>query len=55
MGNDRSPVSQHNLWRHHNLRCSKPDNSELERVTRNKFKNIIYYATSSYLQVLKKI
>ena len=35
MGNDRSPWSQHNVWRHHNLRCSKADNSELETVTRN--------------------
>ena len=35
MGNDRSPLSQHNIWRHHNLRCSKADNSELETVTRN--------------------
>ena len=35
MGNDRSPGSQHNVWRHHNLGCSKADNSELETVTRN--------------------
>ena len=35
MGNDRSPWSQHNVWRHHNLRCSKADISELETVTRN--------------------
>ena len=35
MGNDRSAWSQHNVWRHHNLRCSKADNSELETVTRN--------------------
>ena len=35
MGNDCSPWSQHNVWRHHNLRCSKADNSELETVTRN--------------------
>ena len=35
MGNDRSPWSQHNVWRHHNLRYSKADNSELETVTRN--------------------
>ena len=32
---DRSPGSQHNVSRHHNLRCSKADNSELETVTRN--------------------
>ena len=35
MGNDHSPESQHNVWRPHNLRCSKADNSELETVTRN--------------------
>ena len=35
MGNDRSPWIQHNVWRHHNLQCSKADNSELETVTRN--------------------
>ena len=35
MGNNRSPWSQHNVWRNHNLRCSKADNSELETVTRN--------------------
>ena len=35
MGNDRSPEGQHNVWRHHNLQCSKADNSELETVTRN--------------------
>ena len=23
MSKDRSPGSQHNVWRHHNLRCSK--------------------------------
>ena len=32
MGNYRSPGSQHNLWRHHNLRCSEAGNSELEIV-----------------------
>ena len=35
MGNDRSPWSQDNVCRHHNLGCSKADNSELETVTRN--------------------
>ena len=35
MGNNRSPWSQHNVWRHQNLRCSKAENSELETVTRN--------------------
>ena len=35
MGNGRSPWSKHNVWRHHNLRCSKADNSELETVNRN--------------------
>ena len=35
MGNNRSPWSQHNVWRHHNLQCSKADNSELETVIRN--------------------
>ena len=54
MGNDRSPWSQHNVWRHKNLQCSKADNSELETVTRNLVKNIRYYAGSSYLQVLKR-
>ena len=53
MGNDRSPWGQHNVWRHHNLRCSKAGNSDLETMTRNQFKNIRYYASSSYLQVLK--
>ena len=32
MGNDRSPGSKHIVWRHHNLRCSKAGNSELETV-----------------------
>ena len=54
MGNDRSPWSQHNVWTHHNLRCSKADNSELETVTRNQFKNRRYYGGSSNLQVLKR-
>ena len=35
MGNNRSPGSQHNVWRHHNLRWSKEGYSELETVTRN--------------------
>ena len=35
MDNDRSPWSQHNVWRHHNLRCPKADNSEHETVTRS--------------------
>ena len=30
MGNDRSPGSQYNVWRHHNLGCSKSGNSELD-------------------------
>ena len=30
MGNDRSPWSQHDVWRHHNLQCSKAGNSEFE-------------------------
>ena len=34
-GIDRSPWSQHNVLRHHNLVCSKAGNSELETVTRN--------------------
>ena len=54
MGNGRSPWSQHNVWRHYNLRCSKSGNSELETVTSNQFKNIRYYASSSYLQILKR-
>ena len=53
MGNDRSPGSQHNLWRHHNLLCSKAGNAELETVIRNIFKHSRYYANSGYLQVLK--
>ena len=52
MGKDGSPGSQHNVY--HNLRCSKAGNSELETVTRNLFKNIRYYASSSYLQVFKR-
>ena len=47
MGNDRSPWSQYNVWRHH-LRCSKADNSELE-----KFKNIRYYTGISYLKYMQ--
>ena len=35
MGNDRSPGNQHNVWRYHNLGCSKAGNSELETVTGN--------------------
>ena len=35
LGNDRSPKSQHNVWRHHDLRCSEAGNAELETVTRN--------------------
>ena len=54
MGNDRSPGSQHNVWRHHYLQCSKAGNSELETVIRNKFKHSRYYASSGYLQVLKR-
>ena len=53
MGNDCSPWSQHNVWRHHNSRCSKADNSELETVTRINSKHR-YDASSSYLQVLKR-
>ena len=54
MGNDRSPGSQYNVWRHHNLGCSKAGNSELEKVIGNKFKHSRYYASSGYLQVLEK-
>ena len=35
MGDDRSPESQHNVWRYHNWWCWKAGNSELETVTRN--------------------
>ena len=35
LDNDLSPESQHNVWRHHNLRCSEAGNSELVTVTRN--------------------
>ena len=55
MGKDRSPGSQHNVQRHHNLECSKAGNSEHETVIRNKFKHSIYYASSDYLQVLKDL
>ena len=54
MSNDCSPESQHNVWRHNNLQCSKADNSELETVTMNLFKNIRHYACSTYLQVSKR-
>ena len=54
MGNDRSTGSQHNVWRYHNLGCSTTGNSELETVIRNKFKHSRYYASSGYLQVLKR-
>ena len=59
MGKDSSLGSQHNVWRYHNLRCSKEGNSELETVIRNyKFKNLRmlchYNASSVYLQVLKR-
>ena len=36
MGNDCSLGSQINVWRHHNLRCSKAGHSELETVISNK-------------------
>ena len=39
MSNDRSPGSQHNVWRHHNLWCSKTSYSELETVIKNIFKH----------------
>ena len=58
MGNDRTPVSQHNVWRYHNYdeyefrQEMKAGNSELKTVSRNEFKNIRYYASSGYLQVL---
>ena len=55
MGNDRSTWSQHNVWRHHNLGCSKAGNSELKTVIRNKFKHSRFYASSDYLQVLKDL
>ena len=50
-GNDRSPGSHHNVWRHHNLRCSKAGNFELETMIRNIFKRSRNYASSGYLQV----
>ena len=54
-GNDRSPGSLYNVWRHHNLGCSKAGNSELETVIRNKFKHSRYNnANSGYLQILKR-
>ena len=40
MGNDRSPESQHNVWRHHNLGFLKEGSSELETVTRNKIQTL---------------
>ena len=54
MGNDRSPGSQHNVWRHHNLLCSKAGKSELETVIRNIFLHSSYYARFGYLPVLKR-
>ena len=54
MGNDHSPGSQHNVWRHHNLGYLKAGNSEIETVIRNIFKHSSYYASSGYLQVLKR-
>ena len=54
MGNDHSPGSQHNVWRHRNLGCSKAGNSELETVLRNKFKHSRYYDSSGHLQVLER-
>ena len=47
MGNNRSPESQHNVWRHHILQCSKAGESGL-------ISNIRYYASSAYLQVLNE-
>ena len=37
-----------------NLGCSKAGNSELEALIMNKFKHSRYYASSGYLQVLKR-
>ena len=54
MGNNRSPGSQHEPWRHHSLQCTKAGNSEFETVTRNLFKNLRSYASSSYMKVLKR-
>ena len=54
MGDKRSPGSQHNVLRYYTLLCSKSGKSELEIVTRNYFKNITYYASPGYLQVLKR-
>ena len=39
---------------HHNLGGSKAGYSEFETVIRNKFKHSRYYASSGYLQVLKR-
>ena len=54
MGNDPSPGSQHNVWRYHNLGCSKAGSSEVETVISNIFKHSRYFANSGYLQVLKR-
>ena len=54
MGNDRSPESQHNVWRHHTLQCLKEGNSEFESVISTKFKHSIHNASSGFLQVLKR-
>ena len=57
MGYDRSTCSQHNAWRHQNLRCSKVGNSKHETMTRKliqKHKNYVS-STCSYLQVLKTL
>ena len=55
MCNDRSPGSEHNVWKHQNLRRPKAGHFELETVIRNKFKHSRYYASSHYLKVLKKL
>ena len=34
MGNDHSPESQHNVWKHHILGCTKAGNYELETAIR---------------------
>ena len=52
MGNDRSPESQHEVWRHHILQCSKAVTLNL-RQRSGLNSNTRYYNSSAYLQVLK--
>ena len=41
MGNDRSPESKNNVWRHHILQCSKAGDSENEGKSSSLGENIM--------------